>query len=384
MLQVQGLGKRYDRIVAVQDFSLTMQEGEFVTLLGPSGSGKTTVLRMIAGLEQPTAGVVRIGDRDVTGLPPQKRNIGVVFQSYALFPNLTVADNIAFPLKVRRAARRETMARVAELLALVGLERRAGHFPDQLSGGERQRVALARALAFRPPLLLLDEPLSALDAKVRQSLRESLKDIQRASGVTTLMVTHDQEEALEISDRIVVMAAGSIEQTGSPEEVYHAPTTAFAAGFIGEFNTLWTRVLATEPGENGWLRALLEWRGHRFWWLVREGQIEGKGVCEIRVRPESVQVFPEARDNAVGCRIEGVKFMGPLTRFGVQVGEERVTADTLSGFGPAVKPGSFASIRLVDPRLQGFPERRFDLEGRDAERGLEFGEEMAATEGTNG
>lgn len=261
MLSIEGLTKHFGTHTAVADFSLHMKESEFVTLLGPSGSGKTTVLRMVAGLLAPSGGSIRIADLDVTHMNPQSRNIGLVFQSYALFPNMTAWDNVAFPLRVRRWKSDEIRARVDSLLDMVGLSHRAKFYPDSLSGGERQRTALARALAFHPPLLLLDEPLSALDAKVRQGLRASLKDIQRTTGVTTLMVTHDQEEALELSDRIVVMSQGKVEQIGRSDDIYYRPQTSFTANFIGEVNAIEAVVKELDHG-----MAKLRFQGLEFDW----------------------------------------------------------------------------------------------------------------------
>ena len=230
---VQGLTKRYDRQPVVADFSLTVPAGELCVLLGPSGSGKSTVLRIIAGLLAPDAGRVSLHGRDVTGLPPQARGAGFVFQSYALFRSMTVAENVGFALAVRGVPRAERRHRVDELLELVGLGGLGRRLPRQLSGGQQQRVALARALAHRPEVLLLDEPFGALDARIRAELRRSLREIQRELGIATLFVTHDQEEALSISDRVVVINEGVVEQMGTPREVYEAPRNLFVAEFVG-------------------------------------------------------------------------------------------------------------------------------------------------------
>src|SRR5215213_7718266 len=232
------LVKRFADVTAVAGINLDMPPGEFFSLLGPSGCGKTTTLRMVAGFERPDAGTIRIDGRDVTGLPPRARRIGMVFQSYALFPNMTVADNIAFGLRVARHPAGEIAERVSAMLALVGLSEMGPRYPYQLSGGQQQRVAVARALAPRPKVLLLDEPLSALDAKVRVSLREEIRQIQKRLGITTIFVTHDQEEALSISDRIAVMYGGKAEQVGTPFEIYNRPATKFVANFVGTLNVL--------------------------------------------------------------------------------------------------------------------------------------------------
>ena len=237
-LEVRNLQKRFGDVIALGDISLDVAEGEFVCFLGPSGCGKTTLLRAIAGLDPQTAGTIQQKGRNVSRLPPAERDFGIVFQSYALFPNLTVADNVGYGLVSRRQGRAAIAKRVAELLALVGLPDAGPRYPAQLSGGQQQRVALARALATSPGLLLLDEPLSALDARVRLRLRHEIKALQRTLGVTTIMVTHDQEEALTMADRIVVMNAGAIEQVGTPQDIYRKPTTAFVADFVGSMNFL--------------------------------------------------------------------------------------------------------------------------------------------------
>src|SRR3954466_10180385 len=235
-LELNGVQKRFAEVAAVHDFNLAAERGEFVSFLGPSGCGKTTTLRMIAGFERPTGGKIEIDGNDVTYRPPNRRNVGMVFQSYALFPNMTVADNIGFGLKIRRQPKASIRKRVDELLGLINLEGRGDRYPWQLSGGQQQRVALARALAIEPQVLLLDEPLSALDAKIRIVLRKEIRAIQRQLGITTVYVTHDQEEALSLSDRVVVMSEGRIEQIGTPSQIYNFPSTSFVASFVGTLN----------------------------------------------------------------------------------------------------------------------------------------------------
>ena len=248
-LNLSGIQKRFPNgFVAVQDFDLSIEKGEFVSFLGPSGCGKTTTLRMIAGFEHPTKGSVVLDGTDITDRPPNRRNVGMVFQAYALFPNMTVADNIGFGLKVRKRDKASIAKRTAELLELIGLPGTGDRYPWQMSGGQQQRVALARALAFEPQVLLLDEPLSALDAKIRVSLRAEIRSIQRALGITTVYVTHDQEEALSLSDRIVVMSEGHIEQIGTPFEIYNFPQTPFVARFVGTLNVLNARVVDAAAG----------------------------------------------------------------------------------------------------------------------------------------
>jgi iron(III) transport system ATP-binding protein len=237
-LRLSGIRKEFGSFVALHGVELDIAQGEFVCFLGPSGCGKTTILRIIAGLEAQTAGRIELRERDISNLPPADRDYGIVFQSYALFPNLNVADNVAYGLVNRKVARDEVRRRVEELLQLVGLPGSEAKYPAQLSGGQQQRIALARALATSPQLLLLDEPLSALDAIVRVHLRQEIRALQRQLGVTTIMVTHDQEEALAVADRIVVMNQGVIEQVGTPLQVYRQPATPFVADFVGRINTL--------------------------------------------------------------------------------------------------------------------------------------------------
>src|SRR5262245_5856076 len=241
-LQIDGITKRYGEVHAVRDVTLDIGDGELVVLLGPSGCGKTTTLRVVAGFVEPTSGSVRLGERDITWLPPWKRNAGLVFQSYALFPHLTVAQNVAFGLQMRRAGAAETASRVADALRLVRLDHLSERLPRQLSGGQQQRVGLARALAFHPDVLLLDEPLSNLDAKLRQEVRVEIRELQRKLGLTTVMVTHDQEEALTMADRLVVMSDGAVRQVGSQRDLYETPANAFVASFVGRTNLLPGRV----------------------------------------------------------------------------------------------------------------------------------------------
>lgn len=245
-LTINGLWKAFGNFIALKDVSLEIQQGEFICFLGPSGCGKTTLLRAIAGLDIQSRGSVAQDGNDISNLPPAERDFGIVFQSYALFPNLTIEKNIAFGLENMGMPKDAITARVAELLALVGLPEQGKKYPAQLSGGQQQRIALARAIASKPGLLLLDEPLSALDAKVRVSLRHEIKELQRKLGVTTIMVTHDQEEGLAMGDRIVVMNHGVVEQIGTPTEIYRNPESLFVADFIGEMN----QIIATTTGND--------------------------------------------------------------------------------------------------------------------------------------
>jgi len=315
---LEGIAKKFGAFVALRDVTLAIEPGELVCFLGPSGCGKTTLLRIIAGLERQNAGLVRMAGRDVSGLAPAQRNYGIVFQSYALFPNLSVARNVAYGLERRRAARAEIDGRVDELLALVGLGQHKHKYPAQLSGGEQQRVALARALAPKPALLLLDEPLSALDARVRQSLRLEIRRLQRRLGVTTIMVTHDQEEALAMADRIVVMNHGAVEQVGSPISVYTEPASPFVARFVGQMNF----IAGTAGARAGWVRvgpAELFCRGG-------EGLPVGTPVT-LAIRPEEILVGSGAREspNRLVTRVRGVQFLGAFSRLSLTLGEEPET-----------------------------------------------------------
>jgi iron(III) transport system ATP-binding protein len=309
-VELEGIAKTFGAVTALRDVSLTVRDGEFVCFLGPSGCGKTTLLRIIAGLERQNAGIVRMAGRDVSRLPPSQRNYGIVFQSYALFPNLTVARNIAYGLEARRAARREVEARVNELLELVDLPRHKLRYPAQLSGGEQQRVALARALAPSPSLLLLDEPLSALDARVRLALRQEMKALQRRLGITTIMVTHDQEEALTMADRIVVMNHGVVEQIGTPAQIYGEPSSLFVARFVGRMNLL-EAVADTRPG---WARLGSLTLRHRPAPDSRPG-----GAVTLGIRPEEVRIGAAAREaeNRLMARVTSVQFQGAFTRLGL-------------------------------------------------------------------
>ena len=331
-LEISDLEKHYGTSHVVREFNLGVERGEFVSFLGPSGCGKTTTLRMVAGFEVPSKGVIRIDGRDVVDLRPNQRKIGMVFQSYALFPNMTVAQNVAFGLKVAGAARAEIGPRVIEMLELIGLPSLSERFPFQLSGGQQQRVALARALAVRPKVLLLDEPLSALDAKIRVSLREEIRMIQRELGITTIYVTHDQEEALSMSDRIVVMNAGVAEQIGDPFEIYNRPATAFVASFIGTLNVLDAQV--TDPGSGA---VTIDGQA-----LALERPLEAAvgTTITLALRPQAVQL---GRTAGAGPSLRGtvrdVSFLGSVVRVRVGLDRQLVSLDMFNNTGirpPAV------------------------------------------------
>jgi len=313
-LELSGVRKEFGAYVAVQGFDLAVEEGEFVSFLGPSGCGKTTTLRMIAGFEIPTSGGIRIAGEDISRVPPNKRNVGMVFQSYALFPNMTVEDNIAFGLKMRKEDKKAAKARIAELLELIHLPQAAGKYPYELSGGMQQRVALARALAFRPRVLLLDEPLSALDAKIRVALRHEIRSIQRQLGITTVYVTHDQEEALSLSDRIVVMSQGRVEQVGNPSQIYNTPATEFVARFVGTLNILPGRVIDAPGGR-------LKVAGHELRVGLPIAAANGSEVS-VALRPEAIElaIGTEEGNRMVG-RVADVTFLGSIVRIRVNLAD---------------------------------------------------------------
>jgi len=325
-LSIQKVRKSFGDVTVVEDFNLDVGSGEFVSFLGPSGCGKTTVLRMVAGFEEPSAGKIVINGKDVTRLKPNQRNVGMVFQAYALFPNLTVAQNVAFGLKVAGTPKAESDRRVAQMLELIKLpaSEYGNRYPYQLSGGQQQRVALARALAPAPKLLLLDEPLSALDAKVRVSLREEIRSIQKELGITTIFVTHDQEEALSISDRIAVMYGGKAEQVGTPFEIYNRPATRFVANFVGTLNVLEGTVADAGAGKVRVGNQEL---------LVKE-KLNGARTGEtlsLALRPEAIALGPRpGHDARLAGEIPAVPFLGSVIRVRVGIGDKQVSLDTFN------------------------------------------------------
>ena len=313
-LVLQGVQKQFPggASPAVEDFNLAADKGEFVSFLGPSGCGKTTTLRMIAGFEQPTAGTITVDGADITHRPANRRNIGMVFQSYALFPNMSVADNIGFGLRIRKRPKDQIRKRVGELLELINLPDKGGRYPWQLSGGQQQRVALARALAIEPQVLLLDEPLSALDAKIRVALRKEIRSIQRQLGITTVYVTHDQEEAMSLSDRVVVMSEGRVEQIGPPPEIYNFPATPFVASFVGTLNLLPATVVDGAAGRVS--VAGQEIRGAK--------PVSGGGSVTVALRPEAVELGEGGGENRLRGTIEDVSFLGSIVRTRVRIADD--------------------------------------------------------------
>jgi putative spermidine/putrescine transport system ATP-binding protein len=328
-VHLEDLRRTFGTVHALDGLDLELHPGELIALLGPSGCGKTTALRVLAGLEDADSGRVLVDGTDITGLPANRRDMGMVFQAYSLFPHMTALQNVEFGLKLRGRGSRDK-GRAAEMLDLVGISSHASRYPHQLSGGQQQRVALARALAIQPKVLLLDEPLSALDAKVRVQLREEIKRIQTEVGTTTLFVTHDQEEALAVADRVGVMRSGRLEQLGPPSEVYRTPATAFVADFVGLSNRLPGRVA------DGHIEVL----GSR---LPLVAPSPGGGQKTALVRPESVDVVPDS-DGA--GRVLTASFLGPTSRVTVEVGDALVVAQVASGRLGELQPGSPVRVDL--------------------------------------
>jgi iron(III) transport system ATP-binding protein len=327
-LQLRNITKRFGTVTAVRDASLDVEKGTFVCFVGPSGCGKTTLLRIIAGLEEPDAGELVLNGTDLSTLPARLRNFGVVFQSYSLFPNMTVRENVAYGLECRRWKRDAVAERVHQMLSLVQLTDQAVKFPHQLSGGQQQRVALARALAPEPTVLLLDEPLSALDAKVREELRGEIKSLQSELGITTVMVTHDQDEAMEMADRIVVLDLGVVQQVGSAADLYGAPANRFVAEFIGRMNVL-------QVG-NGASPTLSRYRP------AAAG--DGK-ACLIGVRPEHIEPADDGSGDVIVGEIERHVFLGNVSRVVLRVDGQKLLVE-LRGIGANLTPGTKLSVRI--------------------------------------
>ncbi len=323
-LSLSNVTKQFGDVVVVDQFNLDMEKGEFVSFLGPSGCGKTTTLRMVAGFEVPSSGNITLDGKDITDKSPNQRNVGMIFQSYALFPNMTVAQNIGFGLRIRGDSSDKVRERVNEMLGLVHLEAHATKYPYQLSGGQQQRVSLARALAIRPDVLLLDEPLSALDAKIRVSLRAEIRAIQKRLGITAIFVTHDQEEALSISDRIVVMNVGEIEQVGTPFEIYNFPKTQFVANFVGALNTAEAEIADPSSGA-------LSLDGIQLVTAAKTDGYRRGDKVRIAIRPERLglaSILEKA--NIVDGSIENITFLGSVVRIQVKIGNTNFNMDTFN------------------------------------------------------
>jgi sulfate transport system ATP-binding protein len=344
-IELKNVSKTFGEVAAVRTVNFSVREGELMALLGPSGGGKTTVLRMIAGLEMPSEGDIFINGRRVNDIPVQKRNIGFVFQSYALFKNMTVFRNIAFGLKIKKWKKTDIEARVAELLKLLGLSGLDNRYPHQLSGGQRQRVAIARALAPKPGVLLLDEPFGAVDAKIRQELREWLVHLHRDLDVTTLFVTHDQEEAMEVSDRIVIFSGGRLEQIGTPREVYEQPANEFVARFIGVMNTLEADV------HNGIAR-------NRELELPAPGHPDGMRL-RIGFRPYAVQISPDLGQFRFRAVLRRTYFLGIMLRLELELPSGLTLRSRMT-------KEEYAQLQLWDGQQVSFQIRQYRVLARDS------------------
>ncbi len=320
-LDINHASKIFAGAPAVHDFDLHIDKGELVSFLGPSGCGKTTTLRMVAGFEAPTSGTIVLDGQDITDKAPSQRDVGMVFQAYALFPNMTVGDNVGFGLKIAKKPKEEIAERVKEMLGLIRMPELGDRYPYQLSGGQQQRVALARALAIAPRVLLLDEPLSALDAKIRIELRYEIRRIQQQLKITTIYVTHDQEEALTLSDRVVVMSAGKIEQVGSPFDIYNYPSTAFVASFVGTLNQMRCRVVDAGAG-----KLALGDQQFKTSAPIKAGAAEAL----VMLRPEELHMGAREGDNSLTGKVESVAFLGSVVRVHLKLGDSVVTLDALN------------------------------------------------------
>lgn len=351
-IKIENLVKKFGDFTALNNINLEIKEGEFFCFLGPSGCGKTTLLRAVAGLDVQTSGRVIMKGKDVSHTSPDKRDFGIVFQSYALFPNMKVVDNVAYGMKGKKFKKKEIKQRVKSLLDMVGLSEHAQKYPSQLSGGQQQRVALTRALATSPSLLLLDEPLSALDAKVRNYLRKEIKELQRDLGVTTIMVTHDQEEALAMADRIVILRDGVIEQIGTPEEIYSQPANAFVADFIGEMNFLDGVVMANNNVKVG--EHLLS---------ANTQNLAESSEVVLAIRPEDVQLGENISDNQVSMRVQGSEYLGSLLRTSLQCEKESAQKLEIRADVPmslvrrfCLEPDKQLSINLPYEQVRVYPK----------------------------
>jgi len=340
-LEIVGLTKAFGATRAVDGVSLSVDRGEFFTLLGPSGCGKTTLLRLVAGIYPVNTGAVRLNGRDITHTPMHRRNLAMVFQNYALFPHLNAFDNVAFGLRSRRITRSEINKRVKDALALVKLEAFADRFPAQLSGGQQQRVALARALVVRPDLLLFDEPLSNLDARLRDEMRLEIRELQRRIGITTVLVTHDIAEAFTMSDRMAVMQAGKVVQIGRADEIYRAPANRFVANFVGPTNELALSCVETVGSRRRALAA-----GDLSVWLPDQDSGSGRDHVRLVLRPEALRVATgeTGTENQYRAEVEDVVYLGGMSECRVRVGALRLSALLPSAAAARLRPGEQVSV----------------------------------------
>lgn len=351
-VRLDSVSSHYGKFKALDEVSLDIAPGEFVSLLGPSGSGKTTVLMNIAGFQRVSSGSITVGNKNVTKLPPHRRDFGVVFQRYALFPHMTVADNIEYPLKLRRLARGERRKLRQEALELVGLDGYANHKPSQLSGGQQQRVALARVLVYRPPLILFDEPLGALDRGLREQVQLEIRRLNKELGITMLFVTHDQEEALVMSDRVALMHGGRIEQFAAGRDLYYRPASRFAAEFLGRTNLLDAVVTAVNGAS-----AEVSVMDHRVAVPLPVGsRVRANEKCTIAVRPESVRVAAQSSDHGIAGTVEEAVFSGPTTFLTIRTAEHRLLVHGLSSESRStVSPGDPVRLTFVPDLISFIP-----------------------------
>jgi ABC-type Fe3+/spermidine/putrescine transport system ATPase subunit len=358
-IRLQRVSKRFEHrvkgeVYAVRDVSLDVRPGELLTLLGPSGCGKTTTLRMIAGFQQPDAGRILIGDQDVTDLMANQRNIGFVFQNYALFPHLSVHENVAYGLRVQKRPKGDIARAVGEVLALVGLEGYGGQMPNQLSGGEQQRVAVARAIVIQPRVLLFDEPLSNLDARLRVQMRGEIQRLQKTLGITAVYVTHDQEEAMAISDRIAVMNQGVIVQDGTAETLYRNPGSEFVAQFIGRTNLLTGRVVAVSPG-----RVDVEVQGRALWTPHVPHDLRAGQTVRLVVRPETIELRPVIMGDGLHGTVASRTFLGEKVEYQVRVGPDMIqVTDYNPRTSGALQPGATVTLDMPPDALRVLREGR--------------------------